>query len=200
MAEPAVGYDPIMRKWLLLMLLVVSAAGLAVARPTRAPMEALDAEGRTHRPLQVEGVATVLVFVDRACPAAQRYAPEIARLQREFGPRGVAFYLVDVAPAGPEQARLFLHDHGLEGLPLLADPSAALAGRVGATITPEAAVVTLGGRVAYRGRIDDLYYALGRTRPAATRHDLQEALEAVLAGRRVPQRFTTAYGCLIPGR
>src|SRR5258706_161747 len=71
-----------------------------------------------------------------------------------------------------------------------------LAKFVGATITPEA-VVYAGGRVAYRGRIDDRYVDLGLERPAATTHDLAEALAAVLAGTPVPHPTTQAVGCYI---
>jgi hypothetical protein len=34
-------------------------------------------------------------------------------------------------------------------------------------------------------------------RPAATRHDLEDALEAILAGRPVANHRTPAVGCLI---
>ncbi|HVV71979.1 MAG TPA: hypothetical protein VHI52_10845, partial [Verrucomicrobiae bacterium] len=34
---------------------------------------------------------TVLVFISNDCPIANRYVPELKRLQHQFGPRGVAF-------------------------------------------------------------------------------------------------------------
>jgi len=64
------------------------------------------------------------------------------------------------------------------------------------TITPEAAVFA-SGRMLYRGRIDDHYVALGQARPAPTTHDLQDALEAALNGRPVPNPTTKAVGCII---
>ena len=52
-------------------------------------------------------------------------------------------------------------------------------------------------RMVYRGRIDDRYVDFGQTRVAATSHDLQDAVEAALAGRSVSPSRTTAIGCFI---
>ena len=78
----------------------------------------------------------------------------------------------------------------------LRDPTHALVKFVGATVTPEAAVYA-GGRVVYRGRIDDRYVDLGVERPAPTRHDLADALTASLAGKPAPHATTQAVGCFI---
>jgi hypothetical protein len=76
------------------------------------------------------------------------------------------------------------------------DPHQSLAKYTGATITPEAAVV-VGGRVAYRGRIDDRFVDLGRERPAPTTRDLYDALTAIVDGKPVPHATTQAVGCFI---
>jgi hypothetical protein len=49
----------------------------------------------------------------------------------------------------------------------------------------------------YLGRIDDRYVNIGLERPAATRHDLQDALTAVLSGARISEPTTQAVGCYI---
>jgi len=66
-----------------------------------------------------------------------------------------------------------------------------------ATITPAAAVIDSSGAVRYRGRIDDLYPALGQRRRVATTHDLADAVEAVVSGRVVAHPETEAVGCFI---
>src|SRR4029077_9945651 len=78
----------------------------------------------------------------------------------------------------------------------LRDPEHALVKFVGATVTPEAAVYA-GGRVVYRGRIDDRYVDLGVERPAATQHDLADALAASLDGKPAPHPPPQAVGCFI---
>jgi hypothetical protein len=57
-----------------------------------------------------------------------------------------------------------------------------------------------GPRLAYRGRIDDRAVDVGRVRPAARVHDLEEVLAAVSAGRAVEARFRPATGCFIADR
>jgi hypothetical protein len=76
------------------------------------------------------------------------------------------------------------------------DPDHALVKYAGAKVTPEAAVYA-GGRIVYRGRIDDRYVDFGVERPQATRRDLAEAIASVVAGRAVVQPKTQAVGCFI---
>ena len=52
-------------------------------------------------------------------------------------------------------------------------------------------------RLRYRGRVDDQYGVARRKRPKATRADLAEALDEVLAGKKVSVAETEADGCLI---
>jgi hypothetical protein len=58
-------------------------------------------------------------------------------------------------------------------------------------------MVYAGGRIVYRGRIDDRYVDLGVERPKATTRDLADALAAVVSGKPVPQAVTQAVGCFI---
>jgi hypothetical protein len=68
----------------------------------------------------------------------------------------------------------------------------------GARKTPEVVVFSRGGEVLYRGRIDDRYAGLGKRREQVTSHDLENALEAILADKPIPQSNTEAIGCFIP--
>jgi hypothetical protein len=69
--------------------------------------------------------------------------------------------------------------------------------RAGATITPEAAVFDRNNRLVYLGRIDDRFVELGRERPVATRHELRDALSALVTGKAVRSSRTQAVGCFI---
>src|SRR5262249_4382254 len=64
--------------------------------------------------------------------------------------------------------------------------------------SPEAFVLDRGRRVAYRGRIDD-QYAVGSQKPRATKTELIDALEAVLAGRSAAVPVTEAPGAPLRG-
>jgi hypothetical protein len=157
-----------------------------------------DVAGATHAPLTVEaGKAAVLVFLKRDCPISNAYAPELAALGKDLGARNVPLYLVHVERnLAPAAAAAHAKEFALPG-PVLLDPDRRLVRAVGATITPEAAVITHGGAVAYLGRIDDRHPALGVRKPEASRRDLREAIDAVLAGKPVENARTKAVGCII---
>jgi peroxiredoxin len=141
--------------------------------------------------------ATVLVFVGVDCPISNRYAPELERLDREFAPRGVEFFLVYPEPSlDAEAARKHGVDYGLT-FPALLDREHRLVEHTGVEVTPEAAVLSPDGGILYRGRIDDRWADVGTRRPRASRHELREALEAILAGRPAPQPQGPAVGCYI---
>ena len=50
----------------------------------------------------------------------------------------------------------------------------------------------------YHGRIDDRYSLSGKRRDVPTRHDLEAALDAALAGKTPEVPETRAFGCLLP--
>ena len=158
-----------------------------------------DLDGRLVDPFAAPsgGRAIVFVFVSVECPISNRYAPEIRRLADGFAARGVTFKIVYPNPAEtPSAIRSHLKDYSLPPI-ALRDPNQALAKLAGASITPEAALYDKQGRRLYLGRIDNRYVNLGVQRPSATEHDLEEALEAALAGRSVRQPTAPAVGCYI---
>ncbi len=140
--------------------------------------------------------ATVLVFTSIGCPLVERYMPALKRLDTEYRDRGVQFVAVNVGAGDSiremaEQAIRFEAE-----FPFVKDFDAAAARSLGVTRTPEVVVLDEGRVVRYRGRIDD-QYRLGGTQPAATRLDLKDAIDAVLAGRDVAVPETPVDGCLI---
>ena len=163
----------------------------------------LDLDGTAVHPLaampaNVRGVA--FVFTRSDCPIANRYAPDLERLQRRAAQASVDFWLVFVDP-GERAAdiREHLRSFKYSGR-VLRDPRHILVRAVGATIAPEAAVFVREAsapRLIYRGRIDDRYLAPGRMRPAATAHDLEDTIDSLRDARRLTLRETQAVGCVI---
>lgn len=140
---------------------------------------------------------TALIFIARDCPISNAYALELARLDRDFTPRGVAFRFVYEDTKSLADAKKHARDFGLPGA-ISIDPKGALAKSVGATVTPEAVVVTSSGAIVYRGRISDLYADYGKRRRAATTHDLRDALSGALQKNASTRLVTTkAIGCFI---
>src|SRR5262249_31458516 len=80
---------------------------------------------------------------------------------------------------------------------LARDPTLAAVKRLGARTTPEVFVFDARLKQVYRGRIDDGWSARLRRSLQVRSHDLQDALEAVLAGKAVKVAETKAPGCPI---
>jgi peroxiredoxin len=157
------------------------------------------ADGRSLTPLARQGQkATVLIFMMHDCPVTNASTPEVARLADEFTPRGVQFFGVYVTETAAEIAN-HGRDYGLTFAGLM-DSELHLARFAGATRAPEAAVFSPDGTLLYRGRIDDRATRPGTMRPTASRHDLQLALQAVIAGRKPVPRFTTSIGCYLSAK
>jgi hypothetical protein len=179
--------------------LLLAIALLGLATPV-AHAQGVAAPGGRGAVTVIDGSdATVLLFTAVDCPIANRYAPELVRLASTFGDR-VRFTLVypnhgDTAAAIERHARVFGYR-----MPHVRDADGSLVGQAGVTVTPEVAVFDRGGRLAYRGRIDDRYADFGVDRPTPTRRDLAIALEETLAGRTVSVPETRAIGCAIVRR
>jgi peroxiredoxin len=141
--------------------------------------------------------AVALIFVGVDCPISNRYAPDLQRLEQDYAPRGVAFYLVYPDPAiTPDAARRHAAEYGLS-FPALLDREHQLVELTGVEVTPEAAVLGADGKVLYVGRIDDRWVDLNQRRPQASRHELRNALEAAIEGRVPPLAAGHPVGCYI---
>jgi hypothetical protein len=185
---------------LLLGLTILATSGAQT--PRGAIVRAVD--GRPLRPFEPDGIANVLVFVATDCPISNAYAPEIQRLCRDYGGRGVSCTLVyeDVESASggvslDDQVRAHLAEYRYEGIPAAIDRTRQIAKQAKATVTPQAVVVDRRKEVRYRGRIDNFYAALGKPRQQVTERDLRDALDAILSGTPVPKQETKALGCYI---
>jgi hypothetical protein len=142
--------------------------------------------------------ATVLLFISPDCPISNGYAREITRIAVAYEPKGVAVYGVHADPrVSADAARKHASEYGYD-FPVLLDPEQTLARHVGATATPQAAVLDRAGNVVYLGRIDDRFVGFGRSREQPTSHELRDALDAVTEGRAVPKSTAPTIGCEIP--
>ncbi len=162
--------------------------------------ELRDIDGARHAALDAGSAkATALFFVLSDCPISNQLAPEIQRIQADYDGQGVRFFLVYLDPdAKPDRIREHRRSFFGDCCPALLDASRELTRKAGATITPEAAVFSPAGKLLYRGRINDLYAALGKKRPAPSVHDLRRALDETLAGKPVRVPRTQAIGCYAP--
>lgn len=179
-----------------LMLSLAASAASAAVGPYGVDLDGRPVPSLTDKQTQ----AVVLLFVASDCPISNRYVPQIRRLEHEFGPQHVAFWVIYPNP-GDTASVVLQHekDYGSIGNEIR-DPNHMLVQLSHARVTPEAAVLVpsqTGFREVYLGRIDNRYIDFGQQRPQATRHDLQDAIAAVVHGNTGPRPEERPVGCYI---
>jgi hypothetical protein len=158
---------------------------------------AVDLRGKPVDPVRENsGRVVVLVFVRKDCPISGRYAPTIQRAHAEHE-KSVQFYLVfpDKSDSAAD-IRKYVQDFRYS-IPALRDPDHVLVKESHAQITPDAAVFDRNGALIYHGRIDNLYVSFGRARTQPTTHELEDAIEAALAGHAPTKAEAAGVGCFI---
>jgi thiol-disulfide isomerase/thioredoxin len=179
------------------LLVSITLACLFQVLMAHAQQTALDLDGRPVNPFTIAaGKVVVLVFLRQDCPVSSRYAPVIRRISAQYS-REASFWLVyPDRSETPQSIRKYLGDYGYR-LPALRDPERALVQQARAEITPEAAVFDRNRQLVYHGRIDNWYLEFGRARPAPTTHELNNAIQAALTGKPLPQSSVKGVGCYI---
>ena len=174
---------------------------LLIAAMTPTAVTVRDIDGRSWPLLApVSGQFDLLFFMSTDCPISNRYAPEIRRVCSDYQARGVRCFAVYPDAADADAVRRHRHEYGFDkSIPAFLDRDRPIVRGLQPQVTPEAALVSSSG-VVYRGRIDDLYVDVGRSRRSPTRRDLKLALDAAIAGRPITPAVTDAVGCAIQGR
>jgi alkyl hydroperoxide reductase subunit AhpC len=136
--------------------------------------------------------ATVVVFVSAVCPVSERYIERLNDLHARFRDTNVQF--VTANPNANESWPDIIKHATTNGVayPVYRDDENRLADRLGARSTPEAFVFDKTGQLRYRGQIDE---AVNEVRVRI--RSLRDAVDAVLAGRKVINPETRAVGCAI---
>jgi hypothetical protein len=180
---------------LLLVLPCIAFAATAPGTP-----HAIDLDGHAVMLAPSTASAIVLFFTASDCPIANRYEPEMLRLEQKFAPSGVQFWWVY---PNPDDTAAVVRRHQSQFTAsgrVILDTQQQFVHAAHATVTPEAAVFipTNGAlREIYRGRIDDKYIAFGEERPTAMHHELDDAIAAALAGHTVVPPGGPPIGCSI---
>ena len=140
----------------------------------------------------------VFVFILHDCPISNQYQPALSRLAERFAPYQFQFHLIHADPKATQaSAKKHADEFNIES-PVYLDPVHRVVRRLEATTTPEVVVLNPFNEVVYQGRIDNLYFKLGRKRFKATRHDLRDTLQAMVDGLPISHAKTKAIGCYIP--
>src|SRR5262249_39839987 len=124
------------------------------------------------------------------------YIPGVIELEKRYRTKNVQFLAIySNENEDLDQVAMHASDRDLP-FPVLKDSGQRAADLLGVTRVPTVVVLDADFVLRYRGRIDDRDGVSSR-RPKATRPDLAEALNDVLAGQKVAVAETVADGCLL---
>jgi peroxiredoxin len=136
--------------------------------------------------------AVVVMFIATRCPYSNGYNERMQQLHADYKDKGVAVLAINSNNTEPV-AEMIAHakQHGFT-FTLLKDEDNIVADQYGAEFTPQTFVLDRGLVVRYHGRIDNSHKA-----SEANTHELRDAIDAVIAGKKVPKKETKAFGCTI---
>ncbi|BBM83725.1 redoxin domain-containing protein [Candidatus Uabimicrobium amorphum] len=158
---------------------------------------AVDTSGNVYKLGFEKGLGPVaFVFLDTGCPISNRYAPQLNSIFDDSRSKGLSFYgiISDPYTSLTESSR-FREKYKLR-FPILFDSVGDLAEKLQPKTVPEAFVVNKQDIVAYRGRIDNRFSAVGKRSPKVTSHDLSEAIRSVAKTGMSSVKNTQAIGCI----
>ena len=180
---------------------MVRTASTMLPLGTQAPDFSLpDSDGNTVSLSNFRGKNGLLVvFMCNHCPYVQHVAPELARLADEYSEKGIATVGIssnDISSHpddAPEKMKTEAARQGYH-FPYLYDETQQVAKDYRAACTPDFFLFDSDLKLVYRGQLDS-------TRPKQDTppdgSDLRAALDALLAGKQIPEPQTPSVGCNI---
>ena len=166
-----------------------------IGKPAPAWKNLAGVDGRRHSLGDYKGAKVlVIAFMCNQCEVSQIYEDRLIKLAKEFNPHEVALVGISCSLLPPDRldkmierarTRKFNFDY-------LTDPSQQVGKDYGATVTPQVFVLDQSRNIAYMGRFDDSMYP-----DDVHRRFVEDAVRALLAGKRPDPAETRSSGCAI---
>jgi peroxiredoxin len=150
-------------------------------------------DGKTYSLADMKDAKVVVVcFTCNECPVAIAYEDRFAEFTKKYKDKGVKFIAINARRKSEDLAKMKIRaeEKGFN-FPYVAEESGTLAGQYGARVTPHIFVLDQNRAVAYVGAFDD-------KQVSPTEHYVANAVDALLAGKKVEVTNTKAVGCSIP--
>lgn len=149
----------------------------------------------------------VVMFLANHCPTSQAYEGRIMKIVNDYKDKGVS--VVGISSNNPDALRLDEYGYTDIGdsfedmkvrandmsynFPYLYDGDTQIVAQAyGATATPHVFIFDKERKLRFVGRVDD-----GENIKKVKNHDTRNAIDALLAGNKVPVEKTKAFGCSI---
>ena len=154
-------------------------------------------DGRTHSLAEFKDAKLlVVIFSCNHCPYVIGSEDRMIKLATDYAPRGVRFVAINSNETDNHPLDSFEHMKQRSAekhfpFPYLRDEDQSVARAYGALRTPHFYVFDADGKLRYTGRMDNH----PKDPTLATTHELRDAIDALLAGRKPPVEVTNPIGC-----
>ena len=140
--------------------------------------------------------ALVIFVTNSGCPICKKFAPVLNETIAAYEEKNIAFILLNpMENETVDDCKEAIKRYGFKAR-YVPDPTAAIAQALKVTSTGDCFVIDAARTLVYRGAVSD-QFGLGYTLDAPRETYLADALDDVLAGRRVFTPATWAPGCVL---
>jgi len=159
-------------------------------------------DGRELSIAKISGTnGTLVIFSCNSCPWVKAWQDRIVAIGNEYSKKGIGVVAINSndpnvkAEDSYAQMQQVAKSKGYE-FPYVVDVTSDIARAFDATRTPEAFLFDSSGRLVYHGTIDDNAHNVEQVED----HYLRDAMDALLAGKEIPEPETKSLGCSIKFR
>ena len=140
---------------------------------------------------------SLYLFLLDDCPICIQYTPTINELHKAYGDKIEFIGYFPNFSSKKDKIAKFKNDFNLQ-FPLHTDYFKVQSKKYNAEVTPEVVLFNHStDQIIYQGRIDNMFYKLGRKRKVITEYDLKNAIEATLNHQKVANKYVEPVGCYI---
>lgn len=140
------------------------------------------------------GKMTLFVLADTQCPCVKAVESRVIALSKKYANRGLKVaYVFSMPGEKPIQIARYMHAQGLP-FPALIDRDQKLLKMLDGRASSEVYLTDKRGILRYHGRVDDSTF----DPKAVQSRDLENAIVALVRGKRVAKSEVPALGCAIP--
>lgn len=164
----------------------------------------VDTNGKKHSLSDYKGKFVVLEWVNFGCPFVKKHynSGNMQNLQKMYTKKGVVWLTICSSAPGKQgyyeggEINAILEKKKAAPTAYLLDPEGTVGKMYGAKTTPHMYVINPEGLLIYAGGIDDKRST--RLKDVETAHNyVKAALDAAMAGKPVPTKTATPYGCSV---
>jgi len=184
------------KNYLAVLLLMMLFAGLGFAKDPGDKIDDFSITNYDNKTYTLSDLkdskAVVIIFWSAECPFVQAFNDRINSIVKPYLDKGITFWGINsnqTESAGEVQTHF--ENHGYL-FPVLKDNGSKIADLFDAQRTPEVFILNSDRVILYHGRIEDSQKAEN-----VTTHDMQNALDEILAGKDVSVKTTKSFGCTI---